>query len=478
MSLGRFLAVLRARWWVAVSVPVVIVALTLLVCLLLPKQYTATASVYVDAKPDPLTAMTLGAGLAGPSLLATQIDIIQSDRVAQRVVRNLKLNENPQVREQWQEATGGVGSIEAWLGTVFQKSLDVTPSTSTGSNIVMLAYRAPDPNFASALVNAFVQAYIETSLELRVDPARQYSTFFESRSKDAREALEKAQSRLSQFQKEKGIIATDERLDVENQRLNELSSQLVAVQAMASDTASRQAQATGGAGDRMQEVLNNGVVAGLKADMARAEARLQELNARLGVNHPQVIEAKASLAELRVRHDAEVRRVMGSVGVANNVNKQRESELRAALDSQRNKMLQMKALRDEGAVLVRDAESAQRAYDAVLARLTSSSLESQSTQSNVYPLSQATPPTESSFPRVTLSALVALSVGVLLAAVAVLLLEMLDRRVRVPEDIPETLGLPVIGVIPKPAARRLFRRTAGLRMESRLLQLPGKGKAA
>ena len=85
---------------------------------------------------------------------------------------------------------------------------------------------------AAALANAFVQAYTDTTLELRVDPARQYSGFFDSRAKAYRDNFEKAQDRLAQFQKEKGLLVTDERLDIETARLAELSSQLVGLQAL------------------------------------------------------------------------------------------------------------------------------------------------------------------------------------------------------------------------------------------------------
>jgi uncharacterized protein involved in exopolysaccharide biosynthesis len=101
-----------------------------------------------------------------PSVVATQIDVIQSDRVAFKVVRNLRLTENAQIREQWQQATDGAGSIEQWLSTVFQKSLDVRPSRE--SNVITVTYKAADPKFAAALANAFVQAYLETNIEMRV----------------------------------------------------------------------------------------------------------------------------------------------------------------------------------------------------------------------------------------------------------------------------------------------------------------------
>ena len=450
MTFGQFLSILRARWWVVALVLGLTVATTLVVSLLLPRQYTATASVVVDFKPDPVSAFAFGGG-ASPAYMATQVDIIRSERVAQRVVRNLKLNENPQVRQEWLDETGGEGNIEVWLASVFQKQMDVVPSRE--SSVIAVSYKAPDPRFAAGLANAFAQAYIDTALELRTDPARLYSTFFENRAKEARETLEKAQSKVSAFQKQAGIIATDERLDVETARLNELSSQATMMQALLAESASRQAQAQGGQGDRMQEVLNNANVSQLKADISRAEAQLQQLATRLGDKHPQVEEAKASLAELRSRLDAETRKVTGSVTVSANINRQRLAEVQRALQAQRDKVLKMKAVRDEGLVLLRDVENAQRSYDALLQRFTQTSLEGQTTQSNINLLTQATPPLEPSSPRIVLNTLLSIFLGTLLAVGTALLLELKDRRVRNVDDVVEALGLPVLGLMPKPGTQ-------------------------
>lgn len=467
ISYRQLFAILRARWLVVLGVIVVVVGAAAAVSLSLPKQYRATASVVVDAKPDPVTAMMYG-GVGNPALMATQVDIIRSERVAQKVVRSLKLAENEAVRAQWQQSTGGQGSPEVWLAGNLQRNLDVQPSRE--SSVITVTYQAPDPRFAAALANAFVRAAVETSLELRVDPARQYSSFFEQRSKEAREALEAAQARLSRFQKEQGILATDERLDIENTRLNELSSQLVALQAIAGESSTRERQAQAGSGERMQEVLANPLISGLKGDLSRAEARLKELNQRLGDNHPQVIEARASIAELDKRIAEETRRVTGGVGVTGTINRQREAQLRADLESQRAKLLRMRAVRDEGAVLVRDVENAQRSYDAVLARLTQTSLESQTTQSNVNLLSAATVPIGHASPRVALNVLVALFLGTLLAVGAAVLLEVLDRRVRSPEDLAAALALPVIGVLPQPDGKVTPRVRSRQPMKERLVR--------
>lgn len=465
MTLTQVLYALRARWLVAALMLAVVLGATAAVSLSWPKRYAASASVVVDGKPDPVSMM-ISPNLGTPQFMATQVDILNSDRVAQRAVRNLKLADNPQVRAQWQQATGGAGSIEAWLGANFRRSMEARPSRE--SNVVTVTYTAPEPRFAAALANAFVQAYIDTVLEMRVNPAREYSAFFDTRLKEAREALEQAQARLSAFQRSKGIVAGDERLDIETARLNELSSQLVALHAISAESRSRQTQASSAQADRLPEVLANPVVAGLKADLSRAEAQLQGLTSRLGDAHPQVQEARANLTELRGKLESETRRVTSGVGVSNLINRDREAQIRAQLDAQRAKVLQLKEVRDEGAVIQRDVENAQRAYDAVQARLTQSSLESQTKLANVYPLTEATPPLEPSSPRIGLNMLVASFVGALLAVAAALGLELGDRRVRDPADLAAAIGVPVIAIVPDARRRRLSARRRDALMHQRV----------
>ena len=445
MSIFQFLAILRARWVTALLVLLLTVATTVGVSLLMPSKYTSTASIVLDIKPDPVAGAF--SGINAPGYIATQVDILSSDNVARRVVRALGMTERAEVRERWLLETGGQGNFEAWLAGGLKQNLTVKPSRE--SSVINVEFKGGDPKSAAAVTNAFVQAYLDTSLDLRVAPAREYSTFFDTRSKELRETYEKAQARLSAFQKEKGILASDERLDVETSRLNELSAQIVAMQALSADSMSRQAQ-VGRSGDQMQEVLSNSLVSNLKAESSRLEARLQELNSRLGENHPQVVEVKANLGEVRKRIESETRRVTGGVGVANQINRQREAEIRGAFEAQRVKLLRLKETRDEQAVLQRDVESAQRAYDGVLGRLTQSSLESQTTRTNVGVLNPAVEASEPSSPKIVLNTILAVILGSMLAVAAVLLMEMIDRRVRRSEDIVQLLDLPVIGTMPRP----------------------------
>lgn len=443
MSFSQLISILRARWIIIATVLVVTVAVAVSVSLLLPKQYTADGAVVVDVKsPDPIVGMILP-GMASPGYMATQVDIAKSDRVAQKVIRTLRMNESSEMRTRWTDETEGRGNFDSWLAELLQKKLEVKPARE--SNVISISYTGADPQFASVLANAFIQAYIDTTLDLRVEPAKRFSTLFETQAKQLREDLEDKQSKLSDYQQKNGIVATDERMDVENARLVELSSQLVALQSMSADSVSRKSNA----GANSTEVLNNPVVAALKADLSRQEARLRELSARYGTAHPQVVELQANTSELRDRVNAEVGRVTASLTINNTVNTSREGQIRRELEAQRQKLLAMKKQRDDAAVLLRDVENAQRAYELIQARFNQTSLESQSNQTNVSVLKYAAAPVDASFPRLFFNTFLAIVLGTVLALSCALIVELRDRRLRTDFDVIEDLKLPVLATLPR-----------------------------
>ncbi|MDB5809257.1 MAG: epsF [Betaproteobacteria bacterium] len=421
-------------------------AIVMVVAELLPKKYTATTTVLVDVKsPDPVVAMFQ------PANLATQVDIINSERTAQRVVRMLGLAEAPGVRDQWMSATGGKGTPELWLAGLLLRGLGVGPSRD--SNMVYIAYTGSDPAFAAAVANGFAQAYIDVSIELKVDPARQYARWFGDQGKTLRDNLEKAQNRLFQFQQEKGLIARDERMDAESARLQELSSQLVRVQEEINDARSK--QRSGANGDRLPEVMRDAVVGGLRTEIGRQEAKLQEAGLNLGKNHPQYQRMQSELAALRQKLATETQRVTSSFAAMTAVGTERESKLRAAIDEQKKRLLEIRNERDQLAVLQRDLDVARNADEAVTKRYTETELASRANQSNISVLTPAAAPIEPSFPKpMQKMALIAVGLGLLVAFGTAALLEMLNRRVRSVTDLATVLPLPVLGVITKARGRR------------------------
>ncbi len=465
MTLVQFFSILSARWKIMLLVLVAAVAGTAVVNFFWPRSYTSTVAVLVDVKsPDPIAGI-IYPGMSSPAYMATQVDMILSDRVSQQVVRVLKFNDSSPMRDQWRQATEGQGNYETWVADLLRKNLDVKPSRE--SNVITINYKSPDPKFATALANAYAQSYIDVSLELRVDPAKQYGKFFEERGAQLREKVEQARARLTAYQRDKGIVGTDDRLDVENSRLNELSSEMVVLQSLGAETAGREAQAKATPG-QIQDVINSQLIGNLKTDLTRQEATLKEVSQRLGESNPSVIALKANIEETRSRIDKEIARIGGGVTVSNSINGTRIAQMKVAIDAQRVKVLHLKEARDEIAVLAADVEAAQRAYDGVNLRANQTELESRTTQTNLYVLNPASEPLKPSSPRTTLNMLLSLFVGTLLAVGVAMLMELFDRRVRNAADVVQALDTPLLGTLARKPSGRLFGRVDA-KGEKRLL---------
>ena len=451
MSLKQFLLILRARWKVALGIFCAIVLAGAIISLLTPKQYTATASVVVDAKADPVAGVVYSAQML-TGYIATQVDIIGSERVAQRVVKNLRLDKVPETIDAWRNSTGGHGDIVVWLGLKLQKKLSVTPSRD--SSVIDIAVEWTDPKTAAVLANAFAQAYMDTNIELKVDPAKQYASYFEERSTALRADLEAKQKKLADYQSANGIVASDGRLDIENARLAELSTQLSAIQALRQDSQSRQ-HVSGSDIESLPEVLQSPLVAGLKSDLSREEAKLQDIGTSLGKNHPDYKNTAAEIASLRTRIEQESAKIAASLGATTQVNLRREAEIRSALEAQKKRMYEMTHQHDEASVLQNDVATAQRNLDAVTQRLAQSSLESQTQQTNISLLTAAVEPMFKSSPRLSLNMAMAVFLGTVFGVGAALVLEMLDKRVREDGDLRTLLSVPILGRIPhvKPEGR-------------------------
>lgn len=451
MNLRQLLYILRLRWWLVLLIIAGVVGGTYAVSVRLPKVYIAETSLLLDVKSDPLVATFMPA-IATPAYLATQIEIISSERVASQVVQVLGVDKHEGSLTNWREETQGKVPVDRFFGDLLLKGLTV--QAGRNSSVVNIAYASGDPKFAAAAANAFAQAYLSTSASLRVEPARQYAGWFEEQTKSLRSDLERAQSRLSAASRKSGIVASPERIDVETARLDALNAQLASAIAERTETQARQRFS----GDETSpDVQNSGAVQSIKQQISAAETKLSEVSSIVGARHPQRVQLEAQLAELRQQLTAEMRRVSGTTATVSRQSGQKVEEVRAQVEAQKRTVLAMRSQLDELSLLQREVDTAQRAYDAVAQRRSQLSLEGQSEQAGARVLSQAVEPLDHAKPRILINVLVSLVVGTGLAIAVALGMELMDRRLRAPSDLQGIEGAPLLGVLTPPGKRNKGR---------------------
>ncbi|MDI1349268.1 chain length determinant protein EpsF [Aquabacterium sp.] len=450
MSFTDFLRVIRARWVLATSIFAVLTLAALIGSLVWPKKYTAQATLMIDLKVDPVAGTSATGVMQSAAFLTTQVDIIESQHVAQKVIANLQLADNTDFRNNW-EKQGRKGDYASWLADAILANLKVEAARE--SNIVNISYSHTDAKLAQAMANSFAKAYIDSTVQFKTNPARQYSEFFEERANLARQKLEKAQVRLSEAQQAKGILVTDERLDAETVKFNELSSQLTSLRGLLADSGSRSRQALR-AGDIAPDAMSSSLVTSLRTELSRQQAKLDEAQERYGDNHPNILETRANIASIQDKLRQETSRVTRSLGATDQINQGRLVAIQAAFDAQREKLLKLKEDRNELMVIEREVGAAQRVYDAIQARQSQMSLEGSNNQNNVVVLSTATEPVTPSAPRVGVNTVIGALLGMVLAAFVTILVELGDRTVRSTSDMVNLLQTPVIGYLSSRQTRK------------------------
>jgi len=265
---------------------------------------------------------------------------------------------------------------------------------------------------------------------------------------------------------QQNLLSADDKNDFDSAKLTSLSDQLLRAREQTTQLTARGQQtrqlAEQGNHEQIRALNDNGVVQRLKSDLMAGEAKLSELASQYGSNYPLYQRQLSQNQALRERLNSETRRVVSNVDNATRQSRareaslagalaaqrqQREADLTKALASQRQHMIGLRAIRDEAAVLRRNVDSAEKAYDIALQRSVVAQVDSRVRQTNVAVLSAAPVPRLPSSPRIKLNLALAAVVGTMLGIATVMLLEMTDRRVRSGEDLVLAREVPLLAVI-------------------------------
>ena len=148
MSARQLIETLLGRKRLFGTVLLTTVVLVVVVSLLWPKTYISESTVVVDSKStDPVSGLAQSPEMM-PSVIATQVDIITSHSVALKVVKKLRLSDNPTYREKYDSATRGKGPIDDWIADYLLNKVYVTPSHD--SHVINIDVGAFDSELSEA----------------------------------------------------------------------------------------------------------------------------------------------------------------------------------------------------------------------------------------------------------------------------------------------------------------------------------------
>ncbi len=444
----------------------------LVVTLVTTPRYTSTTTVQINNQTAQVLGKTNGmeqdeteiASTADTDrFLQTQMDIIKSRAIAERVAQRLNLVGNAA----FYKAVGvRINPATTSKAKVFDDTMKALSdhqmaNMPRNSRLATISFTATDPALAARIANTWADEFIQANLQRRFDSSAYAREFVAGQLTEARAKLETSERDLNVYARAEGLIKTRD-----GATQNDPTSSVMAPSSVTSASllqlnlaANTAAQERIVAEQRWQavshgallnspEVLANPAIGALLAQRATIEGELQSERSRHLEDYPTVMKLKAQDASIGKQID------MLAVGIRNSVKQQYDSAV-GAENKLRDQVTLLKgsSLAEQDKMvrynlLARDADTNRSLYESLLQRYKELTASAGISASNIAIIDRAEVPIKPSAPNIMQHLAIGLTIGILLAAVGVTIRHQLDDAVHIPEDINNKLGIALLGVIP------------------------------
>ncbi len=394
----------------------------------------------------------------------TQIELLKSRTLAERVVEQLNLRQDRGLRKAerngwWSEAFRPGAEPEVSASPVataprgnevaagsFMGSMTVEPVR--GSRLVRVYFDSPDPKLAADALNALAQNFINVNLERRYDASSYAKAFLEEKLAQTKARLEDAERALVAFQREQQIVTIGDTQNVLAQTLGDFNI-----------AASRAEQERVKAEEQYREfvanpegspqVLGSPSLMALKQARAKSQVEYQNLLLTFKPTYPKMQQLQSDIDELDRQIKAETEILRRSIESVYKVAKAQEATILSRLEASKKNVLDLQGRSIQYNILKRDVETNRQFYEGLLLRMREVSVAGGIGVNNVTIVDPAQVPGRPYKPDLRRNLLIAVILGLIGGIGIAFFLEYLDDRLHRPEDMERITGLPVLGVVPR-----------------------------
>ncbi|ANP67586.1 capsular biosynthesis protein [Vibrio alginolyticus] len=446
-------------------------------------QATATLLIQEEQKSALSIEEVYGVDTTKKEYFQTQIAILKSNHIADKVIRELNLtplpeftssgglnkkidqiksipfvqdllNVAPSPKETAQFSESYYQALQA-----FRSKLDIEPVRNT--QLVRIRFRSTDPKLATTIANAVGQAYIDANFEAKLVVTQNAATWLTNNSQKLEERLRNSEQALQEFLLKEGLIDINGIDEIYANELEELTRKLniavnkrIEAQTLIQLLRRKSSQSLDSLLS-IDEFANQAQIRDLKLSEAQAAKNLSELAQRYGPKHDRMIQAKAQLAEIQSRTQQLIRDISFSKQQDLLAAKAQEDMLRAELDNKKSDFQSLGSQKARYEQLKREVESNKALYEAFLNREKETNATSDYKNVTARFTDKAIIPLFPVAPQRIKLVLIATFFGFAIACALVIILETMREVIRSTADVQEKLGVTCLGVIPMVKKRNL-----------------------
>ncbi len=467
-DLSNLLLIGRRRLPVIAGLALIGTLLTAIYALQLTPLYSANATVLIDPrKKNIVDSEAVLSGISSEwAAIESEVEIIRSSAVGERVVRRLKLDQAPfpetakpsistQILNLLLSRETNASPIRVdnridYLARSYSSAIGV--ARINDSYILSISYRHKSPKFAAMVANAFADEYLVDQLESKFEATRRANEWLNERVADLRRNVRDAERAVQLFRAERDIVEVGGS-SLDEQQIAKLNEQLILARAEAAEAKARMDQlsevvANGGEASSFADQLQSRIISELRSKLSEVRREYAELSSKYGRRHPSVINVSAQLSDVRRQLEGEVKRIEASTRNSYMVAKSRENSIQTSLTELRG----LSANTSQDAIrlreLERDASATRALFESFLARFKETTEQESLQTADSRIIERAVVPTSPSWPNkriiVMLGAFISLGFGIGMA----FLLEMLDSGFRTGSQLENVTGVPLLASMP------------------------------
>ena len=469
LSLQSLWRAIRKRWVTLLFTAALLFAVIATYIFTLQPKYTADAVVLLAPVTEelgdaPTTARLLAT--TDPFFIRSETAIIGSDELGREVIKQLKLLGQPEFEPtpglleefgirlaKTEVAHPFLSTEELALDQVLREYQDRLSVFNDGrSKTVDIGFTAGNPRLAAAIANAHAEAYLQEQANRR-GGSRQKSLDWLKQEVDtrAREARE-ADARVQQYQLEHGIVTSQESTMVE-QRLSQLSTQLVDARRQLSTQASLLAEIravrAGADPTNAAALMHNDALSDLLRSRVQAEAAVSSMSTRLTDNHPTLVKQREVLSSINQTLEKQLARVEREAAASVNSWQRQVSDLAAAVGSETTNKESQDKVSSALPALAAEAQVKRTVFETVLNRYQTQLAERGYSEPTAVIVSRALPPAKPSFPRIPLFLAIALVASLIGGAFMAIIVQLLRPGRLSLNSLADAVGLRALVAIPR-----------------------------
>lgn len=468
----QLISFLRRRVELLLGVTIAVLAAVFLFTIQLTPLYTASADVQIDTRTK--AAIDLGqvmSGLSGDSnSVDTEVRILTSRSLAERVVKKLNLQADPEFN--WQlnnkpslikrltgakapppptkEQINSPEAIEAAVSTVLG---NIHVQRAGLTYIITLSYTSPNPKKAALIANTYADLYLDDQLEVKYEQARRVSEWLSGRLVSLRQEVEQADAQVELYKIANNLMSAQGSTLAESE-VSTLNQQIAAANADRAEKLARlQAARTqiqrGGGGADVGAALGSGTISQLRAQEAETSRQVAELSTKYGPKYEELIKAQGRLHDIQAQIASEIQRIMSNLEAEVQVANQRAASLEASQGAARGGLVSNSRAQVGLLELQRKAEASRAIYESFLNRSKETSSQEGIQQPDARVVSQAQVPGSPSFPNMKLALLFGAAIAMVCGLAAIIVAELLDTGLTTGSDIEQRFGVPHAASLPK-----------------------------